>query len=255
METFLGLALLAVGFAGALTAFAGDTVDKNASGKTYISRITRVGWVSIILLTAAFGVGAAKELADRAADNAKQARAAEAEKRTAIAQQQLADANQRLRQVEVRLEKATGDLAVAQAKLDGVKPAIVKAVGTMTQDIPQVYDDGFLDLEGRQTVEPISLRSHRRLELYGGDDFEYHCYCTRALYEEPSSVSGLSLEVGRRRYLLDGRNGTWRIAGPAGVPMHASIVNSSRARCNLKWSVKSTVRVRSQRQLASALAQ
>ncbi len=230
MDTLINILLLLVSFAGALTAFTGDTLNKNAA--TVYGRITRVGWFSILLLLIAFNIGIWKELREQDKGKVQEAKAKEQYERAMRAEQQL---------------------AIAQAKIDALKPAVVKAVSTMTQDIPKEYDDGFMNLNSQPEAALMSNRSKDTLKLYGGDDFEYHCYCGNGSLATPASVSGLYLKVGTRGYPLESNGGTWRIAGPAGQALEGRIINPGRAKCDIKYIVRSTVRTRSKQQLTDAL--
>jgi hypothetical protein len=240
VDIIINVALITLAFGGALLAFAGKTVDDLEPENSILERITRIGWISIVLLTCAFALGIIKEVRERRASETAELKTAAAERQAALIRQQLADANVRLQDVDAKLLASVSRLAVVQERLDVAEKTIVTAVGKAAEGIPRVYDDGFVNLEGRYRNEPVSVRNSRQLRLFGGDDFEYHSYCQGADFEEPAPILGLYLEVDRRRYPLEGRTGVWRIAGPTGVPMRAQIVNSTRSRCNVKWSVKST---------------
>jgi hypothetical protein len=258
MEILVNVALLTVGVAGALTAFAGETIDNAADGdaKSPLRRVTGVGWTSIILLLVAFSLGVVKEIGAARTSAAKDRATDDAEKRRVRAEQELADANGRLKDVSTRLFETTDALVAARARMDALKPEVIKAVATLTQDIPRAVDDGWLNLRGVDEVRPRSNRTRSPLVLYGGDDFEYHSYCYGGTsFESPSPIPGVYLQAGTRRYILDQDHGAYRIVGPAGEPLTVKIVNPSRQNCNMKWEIKSTVQPRSRALLDSALAQ
>lgn len=253
MDTSINIALLVFALVGSLTAFVGETLDKHKTGT--LKRVTVVGWVSATCFIAAFALGVAKEVRERWSSERNEARTVMAEQRAVRAEQQLADAGIRLREVDQRLVETTKALAVAESKIDAVKPSVAKVVSTMTQDIPKEYDDGWFNLNGQSEIVPRSARTEESLRLFGGDNFEYHSYCRGGALEEPAAVVGLYLEAGTRRYLLDGREGNWQIAGPKGIPLPVRVKNPRQATCNVKWRVMSTVRVRANAQLKVALEQ
>ena len=123
----------------------------------------------------------------------------------------------------------------------------------LTERIVRESDFAFLSLRGGSREKPRSSETGKSLVLYGGDEFEYHIYCSRSGFGIPSHAR-LILEAGSRRYPLAGADGKVRIAGPIGEPMPAIIINQDRrSDCDLKIIIKSTDRTRIQTQFESLL--
>lgn len=273
MDAALNVALLLLGLVGALLAFAGETLNKDAT--SWRRRVTKVGWTSIALLLAAFTVGVIKEVRQYRADQASSLRneQLDREAREAIAarirlENDLGRANDQLLGTRRELGGALSELSAAQAKLDALEPALVKAMYKFTERIPRESDYAFISLSRASIRTPISSETRKNLMLYGGDEVEYHTFCRptshtisvpdgpfgeRRNLDFPLPVVGLSLRAGRRQYPLSETHGTIRIAGPIGEAMAVEILNPNESTCDVKLIVRSADRTRARQQFAEIM--
>jgi hypothetical protein len=224
MDTTINVVLLFLGLGGALTAFIGDTIQK--SPDTTHRRITAIGWVSIILLLAAFGLGVFKQVRTHRNETRMAKKASAAAKA-----QQRAEAE--LQAVTKSLSAATDRLATSQQQLREA-----------TRDISMDQDEGYIDLRGYASLMARSARTGEQLAVYPGDEFQYYSFCPSGGYYKATPTEGLALLVEDRLYPLNERSGNVRIAGAVGRRLLATIINPVRERCHLKFVIRSTPRNR-----------
>jgi hypothetical protein len=222
MNLAINIALIALGFAGAVAAIGGETWLK-ADAPLY-KRITSRGWLSIGILLLAMALGIWKEV------RLENASAADAKER----------------------ERLQLELQEARKALVSVEPTVLDAMYNLTARISREMDFAFVYLQGGDAYRPISSETNTPLRLYGGDEIEYTFFCN-GTNEGPRSGS-IKLVTGNREYSLSGSHGNVRIAGPIGEAMEMRILNPAReSNCGLKLIVRSTDRTRVQTQFASIL--
>ena len=227
----INLALLTLGFVGAIAAIGGETWTKGS--QPVLRRITRRGWIAIGCLLGTLSLSVLKEI--------------EVQKRERASQEAEASLQKRLGRATAELATVSGDLVEARRKLERIEPSLVSAMAILTSRIPRESDFAFVSFRGRPTETPISSETGSPLRLYGGDEFEIHHFCEeRAAPPFPGSARRpLILRTPVREYTLVGNEGRVRISGPIGEAMRSTIVNSARySDCGMKVIIHSTDRTR-----------
>ncbi|PYP88796.1 MAG: hypothetical protein DMF61_06410 [Blastocatellia bacterium AA13] len=215
MDSCINIALISLGFLGAIIAFGGDTWRKTEG--PLLKRITSRGWTSLVFLTLALVLGIWKEV------RAKQSAATATEERN---------------QLKTKLDDT-------RRALLSVEPSLLDGMYKLTARITREFDFAFLQLRGQYIYTPISSETHSALKLYGGDEFEYTFMCGSRGYIEPTGGDSVSLEAGNRDYTLTGAHGIIRVAGPIGQAMDIRIKNAQRVTdCDIKIVIRSTDRTR-----------
>lgn len=227
----VNLALVTLGFVGAIVAIGGETWAKGS--QPVLKRITRRGWVAIACLLGTLSLGVIKEI--------------QVQQRSRASHEAEASLRRRLDRATSKLETVSGDFAKARRKLERIEPSLVSAMATLTARIPRESDFAFVSFRGRSTETPISSETRSSLRLYGGDEFEFHHFCD----ERPGLPFGgstgrpLVLRTPLREYTLAGNGGRVRISGPIGEAMPATIINGPRySDCGMKVIIHSTDRTR-----------
>jgi len=95
------------------------------------------------------------------------------------------------------------------------------AVDASTKDIPREVDYGYLELKDESSIPIFSDKHKKQMEVYGGEDFEYHIYTN---YELPQ----VALKAGNRQYPLRNDSGVIKIVGPLNQPLKAFLVQTAR---------------------------
>ena len=113
MLTFLSIALLFIGVASTACAFGGKTW--NEGPERFIERITPRGWISLILLLLAFGIGVCKELYS----NKEQAQKNAADE--TAAKEARNDSDRKQDDLRYRLNLAQSQLETSNAKIEGLE--------------------------------------------------------------------------------------------------------------------------------------
>ncbi|SHJ40879.1 hypothetical protein [Pseudomonas luteola] len=235
IDLLINIALLALGFLGALVAFGGETWEK--SNAPLLKRITARGWLSISFLTGALLIGVLKEIRSNAS--------------LAVATRNEETLRQNLGTATAQLASMHEKLTLTRQRLAALEPSMLDAMYRLTERIERESDFAYVALRGRVST-PISSETGTPLKLYGGDEFEYHTFCQNGSFRIPSGRS-LILEVGSQRYPMSSE-GRIRILGPIGVAMPAMIFNASGvAGCSVKIIVRSTDRTRNQKQFRDLL--
>jgi hypothetical protein len=261
VEIAINVALLLLGFLGAVAAFGGETWHKGE--EPVLKRITKRGWISISALSLTLALGIAKEFRARTAAEASAQAQSKLENQLRITNNQLItasasrdnlavqfqDANQTISLSNSALDKANAKLEKAQRAMAELRPDILEAMFRLTERIPREDDFAFVQFAGNSIEIPKSSQTSGPLQLYGGDIFEYHLFCN-----ERSRPVRLWLDTQFRRYEISGNDRDIRVSGPIGQPMPARIINPERRRdCGMKIIVRSTDRTRTRTQFKELL--
>lgn len=257
VDTILNVVLLALGAAGTLAAFGGETW---VGGTLPLRRrVTRRGWLSLLFMFSALCVGIVKEVrssqsseAAARANSKLQVELAEAKENYLAAQKAHKDTTLELERANGELSLTTDQLRDTRRKLASIEPSILTSLITVTEGIRRESDFATPSLRGEPEIEIQSGRNPRTpLILYGGDFLDYHVFCrTNKTIRQPFGDSShlneprLSLEVGETSYRLHDQ-GRQMIIGGIGTPMFARLMNPDRIReCQLKILVESADRSR-----------
>jgi hypothetical protein len=258
IDLLIKIALLICAAAGSTIAFFGETINKEGIG--LIKRVTRLGWVSLSLLSFSLLFGVTNEFRQSAKSrkDVEAARLREVDAQEALKSRKRVEDD--LKNANARLADTGAELSRARAKLDDMQSKLITAMYELTERIPRESDYAFVNgSDGTGTMPPtplgmphegelfgvgiLSSESHKPLVLYGGDEFEYHKLCGNGFFRTPDANPNTLLVAGKSEYPLAEENGVIRIAGPIGEPLIPELIGLTN-RCMIKIVVRSADRTR-----------
>ncbi len=104
---------------------------------------------------------------------------------------------------------------------------LTEIISNVIGEIPKETDFSFIENLGRRRVIiPISSRTGQPIQMYGGDEFEYHIFGETRWYHDIDEfpINSLYLKVGNRTYPLFKFNDKIRVAAPIGIPMEIKLI-------------------------------
>jgi hypothetical protein len=223
-QVVINVVLVVLGFVLALAPFSGNVLDD--PGKPPIQRITVRGWIVLVCLICALGLGIAKEcLASQAASRA----AAEAARAQAGLQKQLTDAAEVQNELRTNLLASKNDLAAVREQLRVANEQLAK--------MPKEIDYPFYETIGPRDGVVRSATNQQPLLVYGGEVIDYEIHGDGA--KNPELIS---FQIGARNYRVNATSGLVRAIADDDNSMPVRLVYPSDLTFAMKMALRSTAR-------------